>query len=95
MTQILAMDADVMFVNGIASMVSVSRGLKFITVECMPHWTDPVLSQSLENIYKLYSKRGFNVEIFLMDREFEGPAGDHDRDIGPEHNRRSQTRNRN
>ena len=37
----------------------------------MPHWTDPVLSQSSENIYELYSKRGFNVDIFLMDREFE------------------------
>ena len=60
--------ADVMFVNGFAFVVSVSSGLKFTMVEYMPLCTAPVLSQSLGNICELYSKRGFIIELFLVDR---------------------------
>ena len=52
-------------------MVRVSRGLKFTTVEYMPRWMAPMLSQSLYEIYEIYSKHGFTVDMFLMDWEFE------------------------
>ena len=70
-TQRITVAADVMLLNGLAFMVSVSHGLKFTTLEYMPRQTAPVLSQSLENIYELYSKCGFTVELFLMDWEFK------------------------
>ena len=67
MTRRLTVAAGVMFFIWLALVVSVSRRLKFTTVEYMPHRTSPVLSQSLEKIYEIYSKRGFIVELFLID----------------------------
>ena len=60
-----------MFVNGLAFMVSVSHILKFTTVEYMLRSMALVLSQSLVMIYELYTRRGFNIKLFPMDREFE------------------------
>jgi hypothetical protein len=63
--------ADVMFVNGIAFLVTMSRGIKFITAEHIPTRTAKQLSKSLKRIMQLYSRGGMVVQTILMDMEFD------------------------
>ena len=60
-----------MFVIRLALLISVSCSLRFMTVEYIPKHTDPVISKYLEKVYDIYLRRGFTVNLFLMDREFE------------------------
>ncbi len=62
---------DVMFVDGIAFVVTVSRGLKFITTHYLPTRTADDLAQSLKETIKIYERGGFRVQTLLMDGEFE------------------------
>ena len=71
MNQSLMVSEDVMFVRGLAFLVSVLRGIKFITIEYIPKRTAPVISKSLKKLYYIYHVHVFTVELFLMDREFE------------------------
>ncbi len=61
---------DVMFVDGIAFVVMVSRGLKFITTHYLPTRTADDLVQSLKKTTKIYERGGFRVQTLLMDKEF-------------------------
>jgi hypothetical protein len=70
---------DVMCVDGIPFVVSLSRKIKFTTSEYIPRRSKPLLVKSLKKIINIYNHRGFNVVTALMDREFE-PL----RDEGPE-----------
>ena len=63
--------SDVMFVNGLDFVVIISRGIKLTTIEYVPRRMAGAITKSLDNIYDLYIKRGFEIELFLMDREFE------------------------
>ena len=63
--------AYVMFFSRLISLVSVSRGIRYIKVEYIPNHTAPVLSKYLEKVYNIYLRRGFTVNLLLMDREFE------------------------
>ena len=71
MNQSLVVSEDFMFVRGLAFLVSVLRGIKFITIEYIPKRTAPVISKSLKKFYYIYHVHVFTVELFLMDREFE------------------------
>ena len=59
--------AYVMFVSRIIILVSVSCGIKYMTVDYMPNITAPVLSKYLEKFYNIYLRRGFTINLFLMD----------------------------
>jgi hypothetical protein len=60
-----------MFVNGLPFMVSISRKIKFTTVEYLLGRKKNHLVKSIRKIINLYRKRGFTVDTALMDREFE------------------------
>jgi hypothetical protein len=62
---------NIIFVCGLAFMVSISRKVKFTTVEYLHGRKQPMLIKSLRKILRLYQSRGFKVETALMDREFE------------------------
>jgi hypothetical protein len=59
---------DIMFVNSLPFMVSVSRKIKFTTVEYLPGRKQPQLIMSIKKIVNLYTSRGFTVDTALMDR---------------------------
>ena len=63
--------ADVLFVNGYPFLLSVSRKIKFMTVEYLPRHCEEDLASSIRKIVKLYEKRGFKITQFYMDHEFE------------------------
>jgi hypothetical protein len=63
--------ANVMFVNGISFLVTVSRNINLITIEHAPHCTAAKLCYLLERIIRVYARAGFTIQTILMDNEFE------------------------
>jgi hypothetical protein len=68
---IVTMAADVFFVDGMAFLVTLSRRIKFITVEHVPVRTAISLSKHITRVIQVYERAGFRVRTILMDREFE------------------------
>ena len=63
--------ADVMFVNGVAFLVSSSRNIMLTTIEHAPDRKAPKLGYLLHRIMCTYARAGFNVHTILMDNEFK------------------------
>jgi len=63
-------------VNGVAFLASVSRAIKFGTVELLANQKMVTVLAAVKNIHKLYSQRGFKIDIMLMDAEFESIRGE-------------------
>lgn len=62
--------ADVMFVNGLPHFVTLSRGIKLVTIEYLPSRTATQLHKSLVKVARIY-RGGFLVKMCLMDMEFQ------------------------
>jgi hypothetical protein len=69
--RIVTMAADVFFVDGTAFLVTLSRWIKFITVEQLPVRTAISLSKHITRVLQVYEHSGFRVRTILMDGEFE------------------------
>ena len=67
--------ADVMFVNGMGLLVSISSNIKFTMVQYIWKKTMGNISKSLENINEVYARCRMFVEMYYMDREFEKLRG--------------------
>ncbi len=63
--------ADVMFVNGIAILITLSRKLRLATIEQLPTRMATQLSNSLTKIVRLYARTGFIICVIMMDQEFD------------------------
>ena len=61
---------DVMYVNRVAMLVSISRKIRFGTLEVIPNNKSTVLMKGLKSILQVYQRGGFQVEAALMDGEF-------------------------
>jgi len=66
---------DVMYVNGIAFAVSISRAIKFGTAEAIANRKAETLLTSIKRIQMTYAKRGFRVMTVAGDNEFSMLAG--------------------
>ena len=64
---------DVIFVNGIEFLTTLSRDIRLFTSVQFPYNTDKQLSSYLIKVTK-YSRGGFIVRVILMDMEFEKVA---------------------
>ena len=67
----VTLTADVMFVNGVSFLITLSRRIKLYTVEHIPNHTGPVLANSLKKILNVYTRGGYMVKVILMDMESE------------------------
>jgi hypothetical protein len=65
------MAADVMLVNGMPFVTTLSRKIKFLTIEYVSSRSEPNLIKSLLNIISLYKACSSQPNTALMDREFE------------------------
>ena len=63
---------DIMFVNKIPFLTTLSRSLKFITVEALQNRQIKNVSKKIANIVKLYENRGFRVRTI---NESSGQTG--------------------
>jgi hypothetical protein len=66
---------DIMFVNKIPFFLSISRIIRFITVEVLDNRKQASLIKALQHIYGIYRKRGFRISNILGDSEFECTRG--------------------
>ena len=71
MHHFFTLTADVMFINGLTFLATLSRDIRFGTAEHIPSRTAQQLDNSLMKVVKLYDKDGFFVCNVLMDGEFE------------------------
>jgi hypothetical protein len=69
--QQVTLAVDVMFVNGVPFLVSISRGINLVTVETTPPRTFKQLAAGIRCIMDLYSCGGSLVGTVLMDNKFE------------------------
>ena len=71
LNKMVAVAADIMFVNGMAFLVSIYTHVTFTTVQYLVKSMTGNISKSLEKINGIYYRRGIYVETFYIDREFE------------------------
>ena len=62
---------DVMFVCGMPFFITLSRDIRFVTVQYRPRRTAALLCNALKETIKLYKRAGFVVQTCIMDNEFE------------------------
>jgi hypothetical protein len=68
----VTLTGDVMFVNGVAFLVTLSRDIRLVTAEFTPSCTAKQLGSSLMKVVRgMYERNGFVVNAILMDLEFE------------------------
>jgi len=63
--------ADVMFVNGIPFLVTVSWHIKFGTIQPIANWKLATIMAGMKAVLQVYRRAGFVVTHALMDGEFE------------------------
>ena len=61
---------DIMYVNRIPFMATISRNIKFTTVEAIQNRTKAQLVQLIKNVFPIYTQRGLQVNNALLDDEF-------------------------
>jgi hypothetical protein len=69
--RIITMAVDVLFVDGTAFLITLSRNVKFITAEHTPVGTAKTLVKHIERVLQVYRHAGFIVRTILMDGGFE------------------------
>ncbi|KAL7537435.1 hypothetical protein ACHAXR_007825 [Thalassiosira sp. AJA248-18] len=69
--KVVTLAADVFYVDNIPFLLTVSRRIKFVTVEHTPVRTAKQLTKHLKRVLRVYSRAGFKVRYVLMDGEFE------------------------
>ncbi|MFN7263281.1 MAG: reverse transcriptase domain-containing protein, partial [Cyanobacteriota bacterium] len=62
---------DVLFINKIAFLTTLTRDLRIGTIEELPNRQIGTIGQKLKNIVKKYEHRGFKISTILADNEFE------------------------
>ena len=67
---------DIMYVNRVAMLVSISRNIKFGTIKAIPNNKSGMLLKSMQAIIQIYRCNGFVVEAALMDGEFAHLSGE-------------------
>ena len=61
---------DIMYVNRVAMLVSISRNIKFGTIEAIPNKKSATIVHGVTGIRQIYRRNGFNVVAAMMDGEF-------------------------
>ena len=67
---------DIMYVNKIPMLISISRNIKFGTIEAIPNHKTATVLKGVTAILKLYRGKGFTIEMALMDGEFRHLRGE-------------------
>ena len=62
---------DIMFINAIPFLITISRNLHFGTVEVLPNRQETTIKNKLRAVTHLYEQRGFRVTSIMADPEFE------------------------
>jgi hypothetical protein len=61
---------DTLFINGMAILSTISKRIKYRTIEWLPERTMEAYKNALKNIIKIYNEAGFKVSTLSCDREY-------------------------
>ena len=67
----VTLTVNIMFVNCVAFLTTLSRKIRLFTIEHVPIHTVKQLSISLNKIVQLYARGGFIIHVIFIDMEFE------------------------
>ena len=67
----ISIAADVLFIDGIAFLLTVAIKLKFVTVEHTPVRIAKSLVKHIKRVLQVYDRAVFTVRYIIMDGEFE------------------------
>jgi hypothetical protein len=73
--QAVTLTADLMFVNNIPFLITFSRNVRFGMVEKLGCKSSAMIISALKDVFRIYQGGGFNIEMAMMDREFEPLRG--------------------
>jgi hypothetical protein len=62
---------DIMYVNKIPFLLTISRNIKFATIKLLANWQEETIAKCLTNVMRLYGSRGFMVNMTHADGESE------------------------
>jgi hypothetical protein len=62
---------DVMKINGLSFLTTISRNIMYRTAEWVPQQTSSVYRSAMDNIFCIYNKAGFNITTIHCDNEFQ------------------------
>ena len=68
--KVVALCADIIFINKLPFLVTISSYIGFTTIEYLKDRTNGSISHSLTWVLKVYSSRGFSIGIIHVDNEF-------------------------
>ena len=63
--------ADLMYIQGIIFLVTVSKNIKFITIKCIPSQSKSLLCEAFDQTFRVYNKAGFRIDTIYVDPEFK------------------------
>jgi hypothetical protein len=63
--------ADVMFVNGLPFLITLSRKINVVTIEYAPSRTATQLASLIQRVAQVYLRAGFRPQTIIMDMEYE------------------------
>ena len=66
----VTLSIDIMYVNRIPFVTTISRNIKFTTVEAIQNRTKAQLVQYINNVLPIYTQRGLQIENALLNGEF-------------------------
>ena len=72
----VTISVNIMKVNRIQFVISISQFIKFGTLELLPSQKMGDILTAIIHIKEIYMKRGFKIDIMLMDGEFEPLRGE-------------------
>ena len=67
----ITLSIDIMFVNKLPFFITLSRSLKFGTVEALSDQKVGTIVTRLKDVTKIYQHRGFKINTIIADQEFE------------------------
>ena len=72
----VTLGADIMFFNKIPFFVTISRAIKFGTLDLLKNRKIPTILEAVRHVYRTYKQRGFQIDVILMDGEFKTMRGE-------------------
>jgi hypothetical protein len=67
---------DIMFVNRIPFFMTISRHIKFSTVEMIENQQNTTIIKAIKQVKAIYMQRGFTISTILLDGQFESIRGE-------------------
>ena len=63
--------ADIMFIQGLAFLTTITKQIKYRTIEYIPHRSAKALNTAFDTVFCIYNKAGFTISTLFVDPELK------------------------